>query len=140
MTSVVTHTIASGDLRHRYAHRLHELRLKAGLTQQALGTAAGLHRVYVGRVESGTVNFSLANLEKLLHVLEPDGDPRPLSERLATNLKKHRSVMSQEAFASKLELPVLFISRLERQVVATTIDQVARVAEKLGINGEALLK
>jgi transcriptional regulator with XRE-family HTH domain len=140
MTSVVTHTIASGDLRHRYARRVHELRLKAGLTQQVLGTAVGLHRVYVGRVESGTVNFSLANLEKLLRVLDSDGDPRPLSERLATNLKNRRGAMSQEAFASKLELPVLFISRLERQAVTTTIDQVARLAGKLGIDGEALLK
>jgi transcriptional regulator with XRE-family HTH domain len=48
--------------------------------------------------------------------------------------------MSQEAFASKLELPVLFISRLERQAVTTTIDQVARLAGRLGIDGETLLK
>jgi transcriptional regulator with XRE-family HTH domain len=140
MTSVVTDTSPSGELRQRYAHRVHELRVRAGLTQQALGAAVGLHRVYVGRFESGVVNFSLANLEKLLQVLEPDDDVRPLTERLATNLKSHRGAMSQEAFASKLELPVLFISRLERQAVTTTIDQVARLAGRLGIDGETLLK
>lgn len=48
--------------------------------------------------------------------------------------------MSQEGFASKLELPVLLISRIERQAVTTTINQVARLAAKLGIEGEALLK
>lgn len=140
MTSVVTDSNPTGELRHRYAHRIYQLRVQAGLTQQAAGAAVGLHRVYIGRFESGTVNFSLDNLEKLLRLFEPDGDPRSLTERLASNLKQHRGAMSQEAFASKLELPVLFISRLERQAVTTTIDQVARLAAKLGIDGEALLK
>ena len=140
MTSVVTESGSPSDLRRRYAHRVHSFRIRAGLTQQAVGAAVGMHRVYVGRFESGAVNFSLDNLQKLLQFLAPDGDPRPLTERLASNLKKHRGVMSQEAFASKLELPVLFISRIERQAVTTTIDQVARLAGKLGIEGEALLK
>ena len=140
MTSVVTDSSSYSDLRQRYAHRVQVLRMQAGLTQQALGAAVGMHRVYIGRFESGTVNFSLDNLQKLLHFLAPDGDPRDFTERLATNLKKHRGDMSQEAFASQLELPVLLISRLERQAVTTTIDQVARLAEKLGVQGEALLK
>jgi transcriptional regulator with XRE-family HTH domain len=54
-------------------------------------------------------------------------------------LKRHRGKMSQESFASALGLPVLFISRLERQVVTTTIDQVDRLAQILRIDGETLL-
>lgn len=46
---------------------------------------------------------------------------------------------SQESFASALGLPVLFISRLERQVVTTTIDQVDRLAQIMRIDGETLL-
>ncbi|MGZ4925333.1 MAG: helix-turn-helix domain-containing protein [Halobacteriota archaeon] len=140
MTSVVTDTSPSRDLRHRYALRVHDLRTEAGLTQQALGAAVGLHRVYVGRLESGVVNFSLDSLEKLLRALEDDPDPRSLTERLAANLKRHRGTMSQESFASGLGLPVLFISRLERQAVTTTIDQVDRLARKLRIDGETLLR
>lgn len=139
MTSVVTKTSPSKALRHRYARRIYEWRTEAGLTQQALGAAAGLHRVYVGRFESGEVNFSLDSLEKLLRVLVHDKDPRPLTERLAKNLKRHRGKMSQESFASALGLPVLFISRLERQVVTTTIDQVDRLAQIMRIDGETLL-
>lgn len=140
MMSVATDSGSSSDLRRRYAHCVHTLRLEAGLTQQAVGAAVGMHRVYVGRFESGAVNFSLDNLQKLLQFLAPDGDPRHFTERLAWNLRRLRGDTSQEAFASKLELPVLFISRLERQAVTTTIDQVARLASKLGIEGEALLK
>jgi transcriptional regulator with XRE-family HTH domain len=140
MTSVVTDLSSPTDLRRSYAHRVQQLRLSAGLTQQALGAAVGMHRVYVGRFESGTINFSLDNLQKLLQSLAPDGDPRDFTERLASNLKKLRGNTSQEAFAASLELPVLFISRLERQAVTTTIDQVGRLAAKLGIEGEDLLK
>jgi transcriptional regulator with XRE-family HTH domain len=140
MKSVATDFSSTEDLRRRYASRVQQLRSQAGLTQHALGEAVGMHRVYVGRFESGTVNFSLDNLQKLLQFLSPDGDPRDLTERLAANLKHLRGDTSQEAFASSLELPVLLISRLERQAVTTTIDQVARLAGKLGIDGEDLLK
>ena len=138
MTSVATES--SRELRRRYASLVCQLRTEAGLTQQAVGQAVGLHRVYISRFETGVVNISLNNLHKLLQFLAPDDDLRPLTVRLAENLKRRRADLSQEAFAAGLELPVLLISRLERAAVSTSIDQVARVAEKLGIEGEALLK
>jgi transcriptional regulator with XRE-family HTH domain len=140
MTHAVTDSTPASDLRRRYAGRLHQLRLQAGLTQDALAKAVGLRRQYIGQVEAGAVNISLENLHKLLRFFAPDGNGRPLTERLAGNLKEIRGDLAQETFASRLELPVLLISRLERQAVVTTIDQVARIASKLGIEGEELLE
>lgn len=127
-------------LRHRYAALIRQLRTEAGLTQQALGGAVGLHRTYINHLESGAVNVSLDNLEKLLAYLAPDGDSRSLRVRLAQNLKSYRGGRSQEALAAMLDLPVLFISRIERAAVSPSIDQVARLADKLAVTGESLLK
>lgn len=45
--------------------RVRELRLKAGLTQEAVADAADLHWTFVGQVERGERNLSYKNILKL---------------------------------------------------------------------------
>jgi transcriptional regulator with XRE-family HTH domain len=49
--------------------RVYELRIAAGLTQEALAHAAGLHWTYVGQVERGERNLTYKSLLKLAHGL-----------------------------------------------------------------------
>jgi transcriptional regulator with XRE-family HTH domain len=48
-----------------FGGRLLALRVEAGLTQEALAEAAGLHWTYVGQIERAERNFSYKNLLKL---------------------------------------------------------------------------
>lgn len=48
-----------------FGRRLLELREAAGMTQEALAHAAGLHWTYVGQIERGERNLSYKNLLKL---------------------------------------------------------------------------
>lgn len=45
-------------------------RLEIGLSQEELGLESGIHRTYVGGVERGERNISLANLMRLASVLQ----------------------------------------------------------------------
>jgi transcriptional regulator with XRE-family HTH domain len=52
-----------------FGNRVRELRKKKGLSQEALALESGLDRSYVGGVERGERNISLANIEKLARAL-----------------------------------------------------------------------
>lgn len=52
-----------------FARNLYVMRQRAGFSQEALGEEAGLHRTYVGSVERGERNISLANVERLARAL-----------------------------------------------------------------------
>ena len=54
----------------QFGTRVRELRLRAGLSQEALAERAGLHRTYVGSLERGERNVALLNLYALGGALE----------------------------------------------------------------------
>lgn len=58
-------TLHSRKARHVLAANVKERRISAGLSQEALGNKAGLHRTYMGSVERGERNISIDNIEKL---------------------------------------------------------------------------
>ena len=60
------------SLRHPnrlFGQRVRALRAAAGLTQEEVGTAAGLHRTYIGGVERGERNLTLRTVERLADIL-----------------------------------------------------------------------
>jgi transcriptional regulator with XRE-family HTH domain len=52
-----------------FGKRLRELRVKAGLSQEALADLAGIHRNYLGETERGLRNVSLRNILKIAAAL-----------------------------------------------------------------------
>jgi transcriptional regulator with XRE-family HTH domain len=52
-----------------FGRRLRELRLARGLSQEGLADLANLHRTYIGSVERGERNVSLANIYSLARAL-----------------------------------------------------------------------
>jgi DNA-binding XRE family transcriptional regulator len=55
----------SQGIRYRLADNLTRLRKARGYTQEELARVCGFQKSYIGNVEQGTVNISLANLEAL---------------------------------------------------------------------------
>jgi len=54
-----------GNILDRVGLKIRIIREDMGLSQEELGTLAGLHRAYVGQVERGEKNVGLKNLEKI---------------------------------------------------------------------------
>lgn len=50
----------------KFGSRIKEVRKDKNLSQEKLAEKSGLHYTYVGRVERGTNNISLKNIEKLI--------------------------------------------------------------------------
>lgn len=48
---------------------MREVRAERGLSQEALADLAGLHRTYVGGIERGERNPTLANVERIAKAL-----------------------------------------------------------------------
>lgn len=64
--------VRTESARERLAHHLRILRAARGLSQEALGELAELHRTYVGSIERRERNVSLDNVERLAIALGVD--------------------------------------------------------------------
>lgn len=75
------------DVRKTIGWNMRALRVAKGLSQERLALETGIDRSYVGRVERGSENVTVATLEAVATVLEvhvsqlfaevPDGAPLP---------------------------------------------------------------
>ena len=57
------------DIRAQFGRRVRQLRTEKGWSQEELADRADLHRTYIGSVERGEQNISLANIERLAATL-----------------------------------------------------------------------
>ncbi len=55
---------------HALGKRVRQLRRRQNWTQEDLAEAAGLHRTFIGGVEVGLRNPSLASLARIAHALQ----------------------------------------------------------------------
>ena len=53
------------DTKVLFGKRVRELRLKMGVSQEALADLAEVHRTYMGSIERGEVNISLENIVRI---------------------------------------------------------------------------
>lgn len=58
-----------GNILNRVGLKIRIIREDRGLSQEELGTLAGLHRAYVGQIERGEKNVGLKNIEKIAKAL-----------------------------------------------------------------------
>ena len=57
-------------IQSRFGSKLKCLRSQLGLSQEELASRAGLHRTYIGGIERGERNVSLANIYKLARAVD----------------------------------------------------------------------
>lgn len=67
-----TETEDVGRHREAFGARVRDLRLSAGLSQEELANAAGIHRTYLSSLERGQRNVSLDNIIALARALKID--------------------------------------------------------------------
>jgi transcriptional regulator with XRE-family HTH domain len=53
----------------RFGARVRALRLRSGMSQEALAAKAGIHRTYIGGVERGERNLGLKNVLRIAEAL-----------------------------------------------------------------------
>lgn len=56
-------------LNHSIGKKIKELRIKAGLTQEAFADRAQIHRSHIGEIERGEVDIALSSLMKVSQAL-----------------------------------------------------------------------
>ena len=69
---------STDEARSLFGGRVRLLRKQAGLSQEGLAEAAGLHRTYVSSIERGQRNVGLDNIVRLARALQVE--PRSLFE------------------------------------------------------------
>ena len=56
----------------KFGKKVREVRVKRGLSQEALADIANVHRTYIGMVERAEKNITLLNIQKLAKALKID--------------------------------------------------------------------
>jgi transcriptional regulator with XRE-family HTH domain len=56
----------------KFGKKIREVRVKRGLSQEALADIANVHRTYIGMVERAEKNITLLNIQKLAKALKID--------------------------------------------------------------------
>ncbi len=54
----------------KFGKKIREVRVKRGLSQEALADRANVHRTYIGMVERAEKNITLLNIQKLAKALK----------------------------------------------------------------------
>lgn len=62
------------NIKKQLGHKIKELRLKTGISQEKLATKAKLHRTYMSDIERGERNVSVENIKKISDALDVDPD------------------------------------------------------------------
>ena len=57
-------------IRALFAGNIKKFRSGSGMSQEALGDLAGLHRTFIGHVEAGRRNLSIDNIAKIARALK----------------------------------------------------------------------
>lgn len=113
------------------------------MTQQQLAAKIGVSKSQVSNVESGKENLSVTTVEKFLLALigEPlVGGRGSLKSRVGDRVRRARKLkkLSRPALSALCEVPVSYISDVEHGAVATSLDQLQRVAQVLELNAAQL--
>ncbi len=53
----------------QFGKKVHDERLKQGISQERLGQLAKVHRTYIGMIERAEKNITLTNMEKIAKAL-----------------------------------------------------------------------
>lgn len=99
-----------------FGHRVRELRLRAGMSQEALAIRSNLDRSYIGGVERGERNVSLENIFKLTNALDVDMSYFFDNERFTL----HSAYLKSE-FKKALSERFVYNVDFEQQVIAWQI-------------------
>ena len=117
------------DVHRRLGSNVRELRVRRRLTQEALGERAALSHKFIGEVERGVSNPSIASIAAIARALDTDiadlfgGAARPAGAYAAS--RKHLAVVrdAQERLASALkELQNATLGRVTRRKRRKTKD------------------
>ncbi len=58
------------SIQKKFGKKVRELRIKRGYSQEGFAFECDLHRTYIGCIERGEKNISLANIEKIAKALK----------------------------------------------------------------------
>ena len=64
--------VASGEVLKTFGAKVRLRRRELGFSQEELAGISGLHRTYIGSLERGERNISLANIIRIANALELD--------------------------------------------------------------------
>ncbi len=56
----------------KFGKKIREVRVKRGLSQEAIADIANVHRTYIGMIERAEKNITLLNIQKLSKALKID--------------------------------------------------------------------